>query len=67
MARELTAMAYYRGHTIVVLQDQPLTAEIIELATSALLPTKVLAMPGEGVDIVIKRAKDLVDRYLQER
>lgn len=60
-------LAYYRGHVIVVLKDDTLSAEITERATGAPLPTKVSAEPGEGVSVVVERAKDLVDRYLHKR
>jgi hypothetical protein len=58
-------LAYYRGHVIVLLRDDALSAEITERKSGAPLPTKVLAARGEDVNTVIERAKDLVDMYLQ--
>lgn len=60
-------LAYYRGHVIVVLADEALSAEIIERASGTMLPTTVSAMPGETAEVVVERAKELVDTYLQER
>jgi hypothetical protein len=60
-------LAYYRGHIILVLQDGALSAEITERASGAPLPTKVSAVLGEDARTVVERAKELVDRYLQER
>ncbi|MET3901286.1 hypothetical protein ABIB57_005256 [Devosia sp. UYZn731] len=58
-------LAYYRGHVIVLLRDDALSAEITERKSGAPLPTKVLAVLGEDVNTVIERAKDLVDIYVQ--
>ena len=56
-------LVYYKGHVIMVLYDDVLTAEITERATAAPLPTKVSASLEEGFERVIQRAKALVDLY----
>ncbi|WP_127752452.1 MULTISPECIES: hypothetical protein [unclassified Devosia] len=56
-------LVYYKRHVIVVLADKILTAEVTEQATRALLPTKVSASYEEGLDLVVERAKALVDLY----
>ncbi|WP_375450717.1 hypothetical protein [uncultured Devosia sp.] len=58
-------LAYYRGHIILLLQDDILTAEITERASGAPLPTKISALPGETADIVVEKAKHLIDKYLR--
>ena len=56
-------LVYYKRHVIVVLRDKVLTAEVTEQATHAVLPTKVSASYEEGLDMVVERAKALVDIY----
>lgn len=54
----------YRGHVIVVLNESSLSAVIIEQLTGTELPTKVTAHPGESEDNVLRRARALIDVYL---
>jgi hypothetical protein len=62
-----TVLSIYRGHVIVALVDEDLTAEITERASGAPLPTKVSATRDEGMDVLIHRAKTLVDHYQAAR
>jgi hypothetical protein len=57
-------LKFYRGHAIIMLVDQVLTAEVTELGTRAPFPTKVTATMGEGERILMDRARRLVDLYL---
>ena len=57
----------YRGHEIVMIDGRPLSAIIIERRSGATLPTKVIAFPNEGEHACLRRARDLVDLYLQPR
>ncbi|HVW91817.1 MAG TPA: hypothetical protein VHB74_04340 [Devosia sp.] len=57
----------YRGHEIVLLEGPPLSAVLIERRSGATLPTKVTALPNEGEYACLKRARQLVDLYLQPR
>ena len=63
-AEELGLLSYYRGHLIMVLVDDHVTAEITERATHAPLPTKASATLEEGIDLCIERAKRLIDAYI---
>ena len=54
----------YRGHDIVVLPSRPLSAIMIERDTGTALPTKVIALPDEGEGSCRRRARQLVDLYL---
>jgi hypothetical protein len=63
----LNVLSIYRGHVIIVLLDNELTAEITERASGAPLPTKVSATMDEGMEALVDRAKTLVDRYQQGR
>jgi hypothetical protein len=54
-----TVLSIYRGHVIVVLLDEDLTAEITERASGAPLPTEVSATRDEGMNALINRAKHL--------
>ena len=53
----------YRNVWIVLLQDQPLTAELTDLATGEPLPTIVSASIGEDIETCLQRARALVDLY----
>jgi hypothetical protein len=57
-------LTYYRGHVIVLLSDEMLTAEITELSTRTPLPTKASARQEEGPVICVERAKVIVDLYI---
>jgi hypothetical protein len=55
----------YRGHEIIVRDGRPRCAVIIDRRTGTELPTKVTALPGEGEDACLGRARALVDLYLE--
>ena len=57
-------LVHYRGHVISILEDVSITAELTDLASRTPLPTKVTVCPHEGLDVLLERAKDLVDVYL---
>jgi hypothetical protein len=54
----------YRGHEIVVVEGSPTCAIIVERRTGIELPTKVTAMPDEGERACLRRARQLIDLYL---
>ena len=54
----------YRGHRIHLFQAERWTAELVELATGALLPTKLTAAEDESFHALATRARKLVDLYL---
>jgi len=54
----------YRGHDIVVRDETPRCAVIFEHLTGSELPTKVTALPGESESRFLRRARDLIDVYL---
>ena len=54
----------YRGHLIHIVEAAGWSAELIELETGTLLPTKACATSTEGAEVCATRAKDLVDLYL---
>lgn len=56
---------YYRGHEIVVMPGEPRSVVIVDRQTGAELPTKVTAMPDEEDIACLRRARDLVDLYLE--
>jgi len=55
----------YRGHEIVLTEDDPRSAVIIERKTGAALPTKVTALPDEAEGACRRRARQLIDLYLE--
>lgn len=55
----------YRGHEIRISRDDAWSAELIELRTGALLPTKVTAEAVEEMVVCVERARSLVDLYLE--
>jgi hypothetical protein len=59
----------YRGHEIRITRAETWSAELVELDTGALLPTKVTAPAIEELIVCVERARCLVDLYLlaQER
>ena len=54
----------YRGHRIHLSGVERWNAELVELATGAQLPTKLVATPGESFGEFSNRARRLVDIYL---
>ena len=54
----------YRGHEIILTEDHPQSAVIIERQSGAALPTKVTAWPDEGEGACKRRARQLIDLYL---
>lgn len=54
----------YRGHRICLIAAEHWTAQLVELATGAVLPTMVVATPGESFRDVAARARKLVDIYV---
>ena len=54
----------YRGHSIRVTRRHFWDAVIIEAATGAILPTKASAQLHEGRSVVIARACELIDLYM---
>jgi len=57
----------YRDHEIVLLDGPPVSAVLVERISGAILPTKVTAFPDEGEPECRRRARELVDLYLQPR
>ena len=57
----------YRGHEIVVLPGEPKSVVIVDRQTGAELPTKVTALPDEEEIACLRRARHLVDLYLEPR
>ena len=55
----------YRGHDIVVLEGNPRSAVIFERRSGTELPTKVIALPEEGAQVCVVRARQLIDLYLE--
>ena len=60
-----TLIHEYRGHRIRLFQAERWTAELVELATGALLPTKLTAAEDESFHALATRARQLVDLYLE--
>lgn len=54
----------YRGHWIILLQDDCFSAEMTEIRSRAPLPTRVRAELGEGPEVCLERARHLIDVYL---
>ncbi len=54
----------YRGHRIRLVMAERWTAELVELATGALLPTKLTADDHETFRDLSTRAQRLVDLYI---
>jgi len=55
----------YRGHEIVMLEGSPRSAVIVERETGTPLPTKITALPDEGIGACLRRARQLIDIYLE--
>jgi len=54
----------YRGHRIRLVEAEPWSAELVELASGMTLPTMIVAGPGESLRECWSRAHRLVDLYL---
>ncbi len=54
----------YRGHLVRFSGGEFWSAELVELATGTVLPTRVSATPDEGVEVCASRAHELIDVYL---
>ena len=54
----------YRGHRIHLFGVERWSAELVELASGAQLPTKLVATPDESFGEFAARARKLVDIYL---
>jgi hypothetical protein len=57
----------YRGHEIRITRAGAWSAELVELSTGAVLPTKVTAEAMEALTVCVERAVCLVDLYLEGR
>lgn len=57
----------YRGHEIRITRAGAWSAELVELSTGAVLPTKVTAEAMEALTVCVERAVSLVDLYLEGR
>jgi len=55
----------YRGHEIVMLDGDPRCAIIFERLSGTELPTKITALPDEADTACIRRARRLIDLYLE--
>ena len=55
----------YRGHEIVMLDGSPRSAIIFEHQTGTELPTKITALPDEADQACMRRARRLIDLYIE--
>lgn len=55
----------YRGHEIVMLDGSPRCAVIFEHRTGTELPTKITALPDEPEQVCMRRARRLIDLYIE--
>jgi hypothetical protein len=55
----------YRGHRIHLSGVERWSAELVELASGAQLPTKLVASPDESFHAFSERARKLVDAYVE--
>ncbi len=55
---------YYRGHAIRITRAGMWHAVLVELESGTILPTKATALTREGRAIVLERAQELVDLYI---
>ena len=55
----------YRGHRIHLFGVERWSAELVELASGAQLPTKLVASPDETFRDFSARARKLVDAYVE--
>ena len=55
----------YRGHEIVMLDGDPRCAIIFERLSGMELPTKITALPDEADHACMRRARRLIDLYLE--
>jgi hypothetical protein len=54
-------LKFYRGHVIIVLVDDLLSAEVSDRRTGFPFPVKVSATKDEGEAILFERARILID------
>ncbi len=55
----------YRGHQIRITRAAAWSAELVELRTGAVLPTKVTTEAMDELTVCVERAVSLVDLYLE--
>jgi len=55
----------YREHEIVMRNEDPRCAIIFERMTGMELPTKITALPEEADQACMRRARRLIDLYLE--
>jgi len=55
----------YRGHQIILTRGRPHCAVILDGVTGEAFPTKVVALPGEPESACRRRARELVDLYVE--
>lgn len=55
----------YRGHQIRITRAGVWSAELVELSTGAVLPTKATAGAQEELTVCVERAACLVDLYVE--
>jgi hypothetical protein len=59
-------LRFYRGHIIITLVDQRLSAEITERSTGVPFALKVSASMEEGEAVLFGRARHLIDIPLRQ-
>ena len=57
----------YRGFRICLIEADVPTAELVEVSTGAVLPTKIVASPEESLRDLAVRARKLCDIYAGDR
>jgi hypothetical protein len=57
----------YRGHRIRITCTRLWDAVLVEADTGVVLPTKATAQLHEGCAVVVARARELIDLYLEVR
>ena len=55
----------YRGHEIRITRAGAWSAQLVELRTGAMLPTRATAEAQEALTVCVERAVCLVDLYLE--
>ena len=55
----------YRGHEIRITRAGAWSAQLVELRTGAVLPTRATAEAQEALTVCVERAVRLVDLYLE--
>lgn len=54
-------LSFYRGHSIIILVDELLSAEVSEHSSGFPFPMKVSATREEGLAMLMDRARDIID------